>query len=89
MRDTYRLAAGTTPLLISVPHVGTIVPPEIAGRMTDAGRAVPDTDWHVDRLYDFAGALGADMLVATHSRYIVDLNRDPEDRPLYPGACRT
>ena len=50
---------------------------------------MPDTDWHVDRLYDFADALGAGMLVATHSRYVVDLNRDPEDRPLYPGADNT
>lgn len=85
----FRFARGTTPLLISVPHCGTFVPDEIAERFTDAARPVPDTDWHVDRLYDFARRLGANMLIATHSRYVVDLNRPPDGKPLYPGASET
>ena len=54
--------------------------------MSGAALARPDTDWHVDRLYDFAGALGAGMQVAMPSRYVVDLNRDPAGQPLYPGS---
>ncbi|MFI4988380.1 MAG: N-formylglutamate deformylase [Alphaproteobacteria bacterium] len=48
-----------------------------------------DTDWHVDRLYDFAGELGAHLLMANFSRYVVDLNRDPSGEALYPGAENT
>jgi N-formylglutamate deformylase len=81
----FRFRAGTRPLLISMPHVGTYVPPALAARMTDEGRRVPDTDWHLERLYDFADAVGASVLVATHSRYMIDLNRPPDGASLYPG----
>ncbi len=86
MSDIYRFTPGETPLLISVPHAGTVIPAEIAARMTPEALVLPDTDWHVDKLYDFAPALGAGLIVATHSRYVVDLNRDPSGAPLYPGA---
>ena len=82
----YQYHAGRTPLLISMPHAGTFVPAGMLDGMTERARTVPDTDWHVDRLYDFAKGLGASLLVATHSRYVIDVNRPPDDRPLYPGA---
>jgi len=87
--DIYRFAPGRTPLLVSMPHVGTHIPDALAQRLTDAARAVPDTDWHVDRLYDFLGGLGAAVIQATHSRYVIDLNRPPDSAPLYPGAANT
>ena len=87
--DVYRFAPGRTPLLVSMPHVGTHIPDALGRRMTDIARGVPDTDWHVDRLYDFLGDLGAATIQATHSRYVVDLNRPPDSAPLYPGAANT
>jgi N-formylglutamate deformylase len=72
-----------------VPHAGTYIPEEIRSRLTEAAIALPDTDWHVDRLYDFLDDLGASVLVATHSRYVIDLNRPPDSAPLYPGAANT
>ena len=87
--DVLRFTEGTTPLLVSVPHAGTHVPPELAERMTARACTLPDTDWHVDRLYAFAAELGAGRLVATHARYVVDLNRPPDGTPLYPGATNT
>jgi N-formylglutamate deformylase len=87
--DIYRFATGSTPLIVSMPHVGTHIPDDLARRMTDGARGVPDTDWHVDRLYDFLGALGAAVIQATHSRYVIDLNRRPDSAPLYPGAANT
>ena len=87
--DIFRYHRGSTPLLVSIPHCGIHLPPAIAAVMTATGRATPDTDWHVDRLYDFAAGLGASVLAATHSRYVVDLNRPPDDAPLYPGADTT
>lgn len=85
----FRLHQGRRPLLISLPHVGTHVPAAIAARLTPEARGVPDTDWHLERLYGFAGQLGASVLVATHSRYVVDLNRPPDNQNLYPGQDTT
>ncbi len=85
----YHYQVGFTPLLISVPHAGTFVPTSMLDRLTQRARTVPDTDWHADRLYDFARDLGASLLVATHSRYVIDVNRPPDDHPLYPGADNT
>ena len=80
---------GTSPLLVSMPHVGTHIPEGLAAEMTEAAQEVPDTDWHVDRLYDFLLALGASVLRAVHSRYVIDLNRPPSGESLYPGARNT
>lgn len=85
----FLLHAGTMPLLVSMPHAGTYVPPALAARFTAEARDVPDTDWHMERLYDFAKAMGASILVATHSRYVVDLNRPPDGASLYPGQSVT
>jgi N-formylglutamate deformylase len=85
----FRFRAGTRPLLISMPHVGTHVPLELAARFTEEARQVPDTDWHLERLYDFADDIGASVLVATHSRYVIDLNRPPDGASLYPGQSVT
>ncbi len=85
----FSFAQGHVPLLVSVPHAGTGLPEAQRGRMTEAALALPDTDWHVDRLYDFLDELGASRIVATQSRYVIDLNRAPDSRPLYPGASNT
>jgi len=83
--ELFKFSRGSTPLLIDVPHAGTHIPDDLAARMTPEALRTPDTDWHQDRLYDFAHEMGASMLVATHSRFVVDLNRAPEDINLYPG----
>ena len=89
MSDVFELRRGTGPLLISAPHVGTALPDEIAARLTSPGHALVDTDWHADRLYPFATSLGASVLRARWSRYVVDVNRDPSGATLYPGARTT
>jgi N-formylglutamate amidohydrolase len=43
----------------------------------------PDTDFDVDKLYDFAPEVGAHFITAEFNRYVVDLNRDPKSKPLY------
>lgn len=87
--DIHTLHRGEAPLLVSLPHDGTHVPQDIAARLTPSARKVPDTDWHVSRLYAFARELGASVLVPNHSRYVVDLNRPPDDASLYPGQNTT
>jgi N-formylglutamate amidohydrolase len=89
MSAVYDFTKGKSPLLISIPHDGREIPPDIASRMSDAGRAIPDTDWHVIRLYEFATELGASIISARVSRYVVDLNRPANDEVLYPGQLST
>ncbi len=80
---------GKAPLLISIPHLGRIIPDEYAARMTDAAKLIADTDWHLEQVYAFADELGASVLAATHSRYVIDLNRPPNNESLYPGQTTT
>lgn len=85
----YDFTQGQIPLLISIPHGGTALPPNIENRLTNGAKAVPDTDWYVDRLYNFAENMGASVLCANYSRYVVDLNRGVERAALYPGKSET
>ena len=87
--ELYSCTRGTTPLILSIPHSGLKVPESVSAEMTAQARALPDTDWRVDELYDFAGELGATVLKAHYSRYVVDLNRPPDGEPLYPGQVVT
>ena len=89
MTASFEFSAGRLPLLISVPHDGREIPASISARMTTIGREIPDTDWHVARLYDFAADMGAAILVAKYSRYVIDLNRAASDDNLYPGQVAT
>jgi N-formylglutamate deformylase len=86
---SFHLHRGTVPLLVSIPHMGTEIPPELRGDYVPRALDVEDTDWHLDRLYAFARDLGASVLQATVSRYVIDLNRPPDDTPMYPGAANT
>lgn len=85
----YSLQRGVSPLLVSVPHAGTELPEDMKARLTAAAAPLPDTDWHVEKLYDFAPNLDATLLVAKMSRYVIDLNRSPDGAALYPGADET
>lgn len=87
--ELFRLRGGNTPLLVSVPHAGTEIPDALRDTMTREALELPDTDWHVGRLYDFAPALGATVIEANCSRYVIDLNRDPGGKALYPDADNT
>ena len=87
--DVHTLHRGTAPLLVSLPHDGSAMPGDIAARLTDSARTAPDTDWHVSRLYSVAREMGASILVPSYSRYVIDLNRPPDDVSLYPGQNTT
>jgi N-formylglutamate deformylase len=83
------LHRGSTPLLVSLPHVGTLIPDSLKPRLVERALAAEDADWHLDRLYAFARDLGAGVIVPRHSRYVIDLNRPPENAPMYVGANNT
>ncbi len=79
----FHLTAGDGPVLISLPHVGLSVPDDLLPDLTPAAQTLPDTDFQVEALYDFAPRLDCSVLRAVHSRYVVDLNRPPDDAALY------
>lgn len=89
MMSPFHFKTGTTPLLISMPHVGTAIPDAIASTMTDAALIKADTDWHLPLLYNMAERLGVGIISAQYSRYVIDLNRPQEDGNLYPGQDTT
>jgi N-formylglutamate deformylase len=86
---TFSLQCGKLPMLVSMPHVGTEIPLELRSSYTTRALDVEDTDWHLARLYDFLPALGISILQPRYSRYVIDLNRPPDDAPMYPGAANT
>jgi formiminoglutamase len=86
MKPVFSFERGSTPLLVSVPHAGTLVPADIRKNFTDAALQLPDTDWYVERLYHWVLDQGAGLLLANYSRYVIDLNRPPDDAALYSSS---
>ena len=85
----FQFKAGSIPIVVSMPHAGTDIPDDIAARMAPCALALADTDWHLPELYGFLGEIGASTIAARWSRYVIDLNRPPEDISLYPGLDTT
>ena len=85
----FRLHRGRAPLLISMPHCGTDLPEPIRAQLVPRAAALEDTDWHLPSLYAFARERGAGLLEARCSRYVIDLNRPPDDAPMYAGVNST
>jgi len=79
---------GDGPIVLGMPHIGTYVPDAVKARLNANGRALADTDWHIDRLYEDL-LPGATVVKATFHRYVVDANRDPAGVSLYPGQNTT
>ncbi len=86
---SFTVHRSNTPLVISFPHVGTAIPIDQQQRYTERAWLVEDTDWFLDRLYNFARDEGATLIVPRYSRYVIDLNRPRENRPMYPGQNNT
>lgn len=86
---SYQLHKGHVPLLVSIPHMGTEIPTDLQAAYVLRALAVEDTDWHLARLYGGVMDMGASVLMPRHSRYVIDLNRPPDDAPMYPGASNT
>lgn len=80
---------GEAPLVVSFPHTGVNIPPDLDNRLVSPWLARKDADWWVDNLYDFAGDLGATTVHTAISRTVIDVNRDPSGQPLYPGQATT
>ena len=80
---------GEAPLIVSMPHTGLEIPVEIERRMVSPWLARKDADWWIEKLYGFASALGATTIRTRISRSVIDVNRDPSGKSLYPGQATT
>lgn len=80
---------GQAPLIVSIPHAGTDIPPHLEGRFVSHWLARRDADWWVGDLYAFAANLGATVIATALSRSVIDVNRDPSGASLYPGRATT
>ena len=89
MTSVYDLHPGRVPLLVSMPHIGTHIPEELRAGFVPRALDTEDADWHLDLLYNFLEDLGASVLKPRCARYVIDLNRPPDDTPMYPGASNT
>jgi len=85
----FTLHRGKRPLLVSLPHVGTEIPKKMQADYVPHALEVEDTDWHLASLYSFAKHIGASLIAPKYSRYVIDLNRPPENTPMYSGANNT
>ncbi|MEQ3653510.1 MAG: N-formylglutamate deformylase [Glaciecola sp.] len=79
----FEFTQGDSPLLVSMPHSGLELTPEVEAALSPKARALPDTDWYLPELYDFLPTLGVSCIKANYSRYVIDLNRPIDDIPLY------
>jgi N-formylglutamate deformylase len=86
---TFTLQRGTAPLVVSMPHIGTFIPDALRAAYVPRALGAEDADWHLAQLHDFLPALGASVLQPLEARYVIDLNRPPDDAPMYPGASNT
>ena len=87
--EIFQLRRGSTPLIVNLPHVGTHLPEDLRSGFVERALWLEDTDWHLESLYDFVAELGGTLLRPNLSRYVIDLNRPPQDAPLYDGANNT
>ena len=85
MSEVFHFSEGNSPLIVSIPHVGLNIPDDLKADMTDAALSLTDTDWYVDRLYNFLEDMDVSVIAANYSRYVVDLNRGVDGVSLYPG----
>ncbi|ETX12651.1 N-formylglutamate amidohydrolase [Marinomonas ushuaiensis DSM 15871] len=79
----FEFTQGDSPLLISMPHSGLNLTEEVAAGLSEQAKKLPDTDWFIPELYDFFESLGVSCIKANYSRYVIDLNRPYDDKPLY------
>ena len=82
------VVSGNSPIILGMPHTGTYVPGGVFSKLNANGQTLADTDWHIDKLYE--GLLGVATIVrANFHRYVIDANRDPSGKSLYPGQNTT
>ncbi len=87
--NNFDFQQGCLPLLVSMPHSGLALPKDLEQKLSNEAKLLPDTDWHIPQLYNFVSDMGASVIKANFSRFVIDQNRPPDNVRLYPGLAGT
>jgi len=87
MDSWIRVVPGSTPLVLDSPHSGTVYPDDFR-HACDMNELRQAEDTHVERLYDFAPAMGIGWVEALFPRSYLDVNRNVTeiDTEMFDGA---
>ena len=77
MRWVLEPRAPTVPVVACLPHGGVEYPPELAGELAMSPEDLW-SDWQTRELYDFLPELGITTVTTVFSRFVADVNRDPD-----------
>lgn len=89
MSKDYLFHHRNSPILISIPHDGTVIPEHVGINMHNFAHKTPDRDYFVSQLFSFAKDFDISLLKTHISRYVIDMNRPADDSSLYPGQSGT
>ncbi len=89
MQKDYLFHHRNSPILFSIPHDGNVIPDDIADKMHEFALNSPDRDFFVAQLFSFAKDFDISLLKTNISRYVIDMNRPADNKPLYPGQSGT
>ncbi len=84
----FDLTQGDSPLVISVPHDGALIPDEIKNTMNHEVFTSSDRDYLIDDVFDLPG-LSCSKIKANYSRHVIDLNRPASGEALYQNQAET
>lgn len=89
MAKDYLFHHRNSPILISVPHDGNVIPDDISINMHEFAKSSPDRDFYVSQIFSFAKDFDISLLKTNISRYVIDMNRPADNASLYPGQSVT
>ncbi len=69
---------GAGPLILCLPHSGVDAPAVVEGRFNATGRLQTDLSWRLEQVMRLNPDLGITVIRSNISRYVIDLDRDPD-----------
>lgn len=84
----FELKRADSPLVISVPHDGALIPDDILSVMNPDVINSSDRDYLIGEVFDFNG-FAYSKIKANYSRHVIDLNRPASGEALYQNRSET
>jgi len=84
----FELKQSDSPLVISVPHDGALIPEDILVTMNADVINSTDRDYLIGDVFEFSG-MSYSKIKANYSRHVIDLNRPASGEALYQGQTET
>lgn len=84
----FDLNSAESPLVISVPHDGALIPDDILSVMNPAVLNSSDRDYLIGEVFEF-NDFAYSKIKANYSRHVIDLNRPADGKALYQNQTET